>query len=272
MDWVAANAALPSVVNMSLGGEPNAAMDAAVQALVDAGMAVAVAAGNEYADACDPSPARAPNALTVAASDATDRRADFSNAGRCVDFFAPGAAIISASSSSTTGSRTMSGTSMAAPHVAGAAALMLEMEPSASPARVREMLWDRLTANVISDNRDAPPHLLYVLGESGNPPPPWPAPIPGITLAAIGYKTKGVWHVVLEWTGMGEGHANVYRDGVLLADDVSYGGLGWRYVDWIGTKGSAPSNVYRVCDETDAECSNEASVSNASGKKAGGKQ
>ena len=116
----------PAVVNFSLGGGVNSVLDALIQTLIDDGIVTVVAAGNEYGDACDHSPARAPNAITVASSTYLDKDSDFSNVGICVDIFAPGDAITSAWYTSATAINTISGTSMASPHVAGAAALLLQ--------------------------------------------------------------------------------------------------------------------------------------------------
>ncbi|HEY0599063.1 S8 family peptidase [Brevundimonas sp.] len=126
LDWVAANARRPAVVNMSLGGSSSASLDDAVNRVIGRGIAAVVAAGNETADACSVSPARVPNALTIGATDSRDARGSFSNYGSCVDLFAPGAAIVSGYHTGTNVLAQLSGTSMAAPHVAGAAALLLE--------------------------------------------------------------------------------------------------------------------------------------------------
>lgn len=136
LDWIVEHhrAGQPASANMSLGGGASTALDAAVNRVIADGVTMAVAAGNENADACTKSPARVPNALTVAASDRNDARASFSNRGTCVDLFAPGVDITSAWLAN--GTNTISGTSMATPHVAGAAALYLESHPSATPAAV----------------------------------------------------------------------------------------------------------------------------------------
>lgn len=127
LDWVAANyvAGTPAVANLSLGGATSSTLDSAINNLINRGVTVVVAAGNSAADACQSSPARVPNAITVGASDNNDQFAYFSNYGSCVDLEAPGVNITSTWMGSTTATNTISGTSMASPHVAGVVALML---------------------------------------------------------------------------------------------------------------------------------------------------
>lgn len=150
LDWVVAHhrAGQPAAANMSLGGSASTALDAAVDRVIADGVTMAVAAGNENSDACTKSPARVPAALTVAASDRNDARASFSNRGTCVDLFAPGVDITSAWLAN--GTNTISGTSMATPHVAGAAALYLETHPSATPAAVGTAIVGATTKNKIT--------------------------------------------------------------------------------------------------------------------------
>jgi subtilisin family serine protease len=160
VDWVTANAVKPAVANMSLGGGVSDALDAAIAASIDSGVTYVVAAGNETADACGVSPARTPEAITVAASTEADARADFSNYGECVDLFAPGEDITSPYLLGNP--MALSGTSMASPHVAGAAAVYLSAHPDASPAEVAAALSDAATTGAISDVQGSPNLLLHV--------------------------------------------------------------------------------------------------------------
>ncbi|MGP3979308.1 S8 family peptidase [Streptomyces sp. 8N114] len=160
VDWVTKHHKGPSVANMSLGADKNTALDAAVKRSISSGVSYAVSAGNERADATTASPARVPDALTVAASDRNDRQAAFSNYGKRVDLYAPGVNIVSASNKSNRGTATMSGTSMAAPHVAGAAAVYLSGHKSASPAQVATALTKGATAGAIANPTKGTPNKL----------------------------------------------------------------------------------------------------------------
>ncbi len=164
IDWVIGHhAAGPAVANLSLGGAANSTIDAAVQRLVDDGVTAVVAAGNDFgADACSTSPARSANAITVGATTSADARATFSNIGPCVDLFAPGAAITAAWHTSATAVNTISGTSMAAPHVAGAAAVLLGRDPALSPAEVASTIVTTATTGAVqSVGAGSPNRLLF---------------------------------------------------------------------------------------------------------------
>ena len=164
VNWVAANRVLPAVANMSLGGGASSALDTAVNNAINAGVTFAVAAGNSNANACNYSPSRTAAAITVGATTSTDARASYSNFGTCVDIFAPGSSITSAWSTSNTATNTISGTSMASPHVAGAAALYLQANPGASNATVRNALVNNSTTNRITNaGSGSPNRLLYTL-------------------------------------------------------------------------------------------------------------
>ncbi|MDQ0826608.1 hypothetical protein QFZ60_002781 [Arthrobacter sp. B2I5] len=165
LDWIAGDhtPGTPAVVNMSLGGPGSNLLDAAVQNVINDGVPVVVAAGNSATDACTASPARAPLALTVAASDSSDRQASFSNFGQCVDLYAPGVGISSTWNTSSTATTSLSGTSMAAPHVAGAAALVLSQHPLFTPAQVTEaVLSTAATGTIRGAGTGTPNQLLHV--------------------------------------------------------------------------------------------------------------
>ena len=161
VDWVAENASFPAVANMSLGGGKSEAIDRAVAKAIESGITFVVAAGNSNADTCNYSPARVTTAITVAASDINDRRASFSNWGPCADLFAPGVNVKSAWIGSETATKTISGTSMASPHVAGVVALFLEQEPTASPSEMEEKVLNLSTHNLIMDAKDTPNLLVF---------------------------------------------------------------------------------------------------------------
>jgi aqualysin 1 len=172
MDYVANNRVLPAVANMSLGGGISTAIDNAVQNMVNRGVTVVVAAGNETQDACNTSPGRATNAITVASSTSSDARSSFSNYGSCVDIFAPGSSITSTWIGSSTATNTISGTSMASPHVAGAAAVYLQNNTAATPAQVTSHLINNASLNKITGANGSPNRLLWVDGGGiVNPPP-----------------------------------------------------------------------------------------------------
>ncbi|HEX2079099.1 MAG TPA: S8 family serine peptidase [Longimicrobium sp.] len=161
VDWVTANRSGPSVVNMSLAGPPVTALEDAIRRSIAAGITYVAAAGNANRDACAISPARIPEVITVGATDPWDVRSYYSNWGSCVDWFAPGDDISSAWWDADDAVATLSGTSMAAPHVAGVVALYLEANPGATPAAVRRRLYDAATKNVVQSALSPNAHLLY---------------------------------------------------------------------------------------------------------------
>jgi subtilisin family serine protease len=162
VDWVTANHQSPAAANMSLGGGASTALDTSVQNSISSGVTYAVAAGNDGLNACNSSPARVGAALTVGSSTSTDARSSFSNIGTCLDLFAPGSSITSSWSTSDTATNTISGTSMATPHVTGVAALYLQNNPSASPATVANQIITTATTGHLSGiGSGSPNRLLY---------------------------------------------------------------------------------------------------------------
>jgi aqualysin 1 len=167
IDYVGNSTARPAVANLSLGGGASTTIDNAVASAVSKGVTMVVAAGNgnmggRAQPACNYSPARVPSAITVSATDNTDRKASYANYGTCVDIFAPGNSILSAWYTGDTAGATSSGTSMAAPHVAGVAALYLQSNPGASPAGVASVITSNATTGkVTSAGSGSPNRLLF---------------------------------------------------------------------------------------------------------------
>ncbi len=172
IDFVAQNHPAKSVANMSLGGAASDALDASIRNLVASGVTVVVAAGNENQNACNVSPAREPKAITVGATTVGDARASFSNFGTCVDLFGPGVDITSAWIDTDQTINTISGTSMASPHVAGVAALFLSANPDATPAQVAASILASATANKVTDPQGSPNLLLHSIVTAAPPQPP----------------------------------------------------------------------------------------------------
>ncbi len=211
MDWIAANHASPAVANMSLGGGATDAIDQAVKNLVKSGVTVVVSAGNKSAEACNYSPARAIEAITVGATyineDHGDDRAGFSNYGYCLDLFAPGQSIYSSYYLDDLAYTQMSGTSMAAPHVAGAAALLLEEQPGLTPQQVTDMLLDFATPDVLKYPRLGSPNLLLYTGDVDITPT-------AISPVGTGYER----YPAFEWSGMpgaSRYRVQIYQNGTL---------------------------------------------------------
>ena len=164
----------PAVANMSLGGGISSALDTAVTNSINDGVTYAIAGGNDNSDACNTSPARVASAITVGSTTTSDARSSFSNFGTCLDIFAPGSSITSSWNTSDTATNTISGTSMATPHVTGVAALFLETNPTASPATVTAAIINSSTPNKVTNaGTGSPNRLLYsLLTGSPTPPPP----------------------------------------------------------------------------------------------------
>ncbi|MFI1395226.1 S8 family peptidase [Streptomyces sp. NPDC020681] len=171
IDWVTQNAVKPAVANMSLGGGVDTVLDAAVRNSIASGVTYAVAAGNDGANASNYSPARVAEAITVGSTTSTDGRSSFSNYGSILDIFAPGSSIKSSWNTSDTATNTISGTSMATPHVAGAAALYLAGNKTATPAQVSTALTTAATTGAVGTPGSGSPNRLLYVGSTDTPPP-----------------------------------------------------------------------------------------------------
>lgn len=177
IDWVAQHAQKPAVANMSLGATgSHAGMETAVRNATAAGITFVLAGGNNSQSACNFTPAREPVAITVGATESNDAKASYSNYGTCLDIWAPGSSIVSAGHSGDTGTATMSGTSMASPHVAGAAALHLAQNPTATPQQVRDALVNAATPGKVTNPGSGSPNVLLYVAGTGSTPSPQPSP------------------------------------------------------------------------------------------------
>jgi len=181
LDWLAVSSTRPAVASMSLGGSgTQQAMAEAVDSAVNSGVTVVVAAGNSNSDACNFSPAFVPSAITVGSTTSTQSRSSFSNYGTCVDIWAPGSSVLSAGITSDSSSSTLSGTSMACPHISGGAALVLEQNPTLLSPQVLEQMLATAYTDEISDLRAGDTNKELYVGAGGAPQPvPTPAPPPG---------------------------------------------------------------------------------------------
>ncbi|HZH75774.1 MAG TPA: S8 family serine peptidase [Archangium sp.] len=224
LDWVTANHIKPATANMSLGGDASQALDDAVERMIAAGVVTAVAAGNDNLSACNYSPARTPNAMTVGSTTTSDARSSFSNFGTCLDIFAPGSSITSAAYSSDTASTSMSGTSMASPHVAGAMALYLQVNPTATPAQVMAALSTNATASkVTSPGTGSVNKLLYTMfitggGTGGDTT----APTTSISSPTGGATVSGTTTISANASdNVGVSRVEFYVDNTLLGSDTT---------------------------------------------------
>jgi subtilisin family serine protease len=192
INWVTANAIKPAVANMSLGGAGvQTSINNAVANSIASGVTYAIAAGNSSSNACNFSPALVPTAITVGATQSNDARASFSNFGTCLDLFAPGVSITAPWFSSNTATNTISGTSMASPHVAGVAALVASANPTWSPAQVRNELVADATPNVVTNPGSGSPNLLLFVDNGTGGPPPGTTVFSDTFESANGWATNG---------------------------------------------------------------------------------
>ncbi len=233
VDWVASDhaAGQPAAANMSLGGGISSTLDQAVANAIADGVTFGVAAGNSNVDACGSSPARVASALTVGSTTSTDARSSFSNFGTCVDLFAPGSSITSSWYTSATATNTISGTSMATPHVVGAAALYLQTHAAASPAEVASAVLGSATAGKVGGEGAGSPDLLLYTGSGAAPPPPPPPPVNASPVARYTWSCTG-----------GAGRRCTF-DGGSSTDDVGIASHTWNFGD--GTTATGVSATRR---------------------------
>lgn len=200
-------------------------LDAAVANTVAKGITVVVAAGNDAANACNYSPAREPTAITVGATSTIDARASYSNYGTCLDLFAPGSSIKSTKSTSPTATNTISGTSMASPHAAGLAALLLQGTPSASPTQLNEAIKASATVNVVTSSGSGSPNLLVFSGSetsTSEPPPTTSTSASVVTLTGSGKLVRNGWRATVS---LGVVYGNgLPVTGAVVVGDFSVGG------------------------------------------------
>ena len=279
VDWVTGNKSGPAVANMSLGGGASSALDSAVQSSINAGVTYAIAAGNDSgANACNYSPARVGAALTVGSSTSSDSRSSFSNIGSCLDLFAPGSSITSAWHTSNSATNTISGTSMATPHVAGVAALYLQGSPSASPSTVSSAIVNGATANVLTNvGSGSPNRLLYSLLDGGSEPAPsgnlfgnpgfesgntvWSATSGVVTSSTARPARSGSWKAWLN--GYGSSHTDTLSQSVSIPSTASSASLSfWIRIDTAETTSWYAYDTLRVQVIADGSTSTLATYSN----------
>ena len=249
----------PAVANMSLGGGAYSSVDTAVNNSINDGVTYSIAAGNSNRDACNYTPARVANALTIGSTTSTDARSSFSNYGSCVDWFAPGSSILSAGNTTDTSTATMSGTSMAAPHNAGAVALYLQGDTGASPATVRSALFTALTKSVVTSSNTTNNHLLYV-GAFGPLGPDITDPAVPTGLGA----TAGDAQVSLDWADNSDSDLagyNVYRSTTSGGAYTQLNGALVTSSAYLDTTASNGTTYYYVVTAVDTS-TNESAASN----------
>lgn len=254
IDWVTENAILPAIVNASFGYTASEAMDNAVENSIAAGIHYSISAGNENYDACQKSPARVPGAVTVGAANMTNEMAYFSNYGSCVDIFGPGLNTVSASQLDDVSSRLFSGTSAAAPYVAGVMALYLENNPEASPAEVQAALLENSTPNAVLNVPSGNNNMVHSLWTPVNFTPPTP---PNLNLKAVGERIKGTNYANLTWNSTEAQHIKIYQDGI--AHFVEHFNDGEQLIN-LSDKERNVTYMIKICEVGYENCSQEVAV------------
>lgn len=257
IDWITGDAVdnnrLPAVVNMSLGGPFESeflGIQTAIETSISVGINYVVSAGNDSVDACSKEPAYIPGVLTVGASDLENKMANFSNYGSCVDIFAPGVLIVSASYLDDISTLTYSGTSMSAPHVTGIVALYLEDHPDATPQEVHQAVIENATKNIVLTSEA---NTTTSLANSNFGPVDFVAPAPpALNLSGEGVKEKGEHVVYLSWQPTDDRFVGLYRNEKIIAVDVPNTGS---YTDRTGQKGNNATYLYKLCETTYSNCS-----------------
>lgn len=267
LDWVTANAVHPAVVNMSLGfsddPENQTATELAIVNSMDAGIHFVVSAGNFNGDSCGFSPARVPGVLTVGASDIYNKKAYFSSYGECVDLYAPGTNIASASIQDDTSYRELNGTSMSAPHVTGLVALYLENFPMATPVEVHAAIVDNTTQNAVSEVPSGTNNLAYSLWGPVEFMPPVPE---AIILKGKSYKEQGRQKIDLSWNITDANHVDLYRNGQLIIPGLYNHGE----QTITGDRGQDGHYTFQVCEVGYDNCSEVITVIFGDGDGSGG--
>lgn len=250
IEWITQYAIKPAVVNMSLGATASVEtvpMTIAIENSISEGISYVVSAGNSYDNACLFTPANVDGAITVGASDINNNMAGYSNFGECVDIFAPGTAILSASNADNTSTMVMSGTSMAAPHVAGIAALYLEANISATPQEVHSAILENSTPEYISNVPEGTSNFANSLWNNiiFSPPPP-----PHLNFEALSYSEKRRKEIALTWEPTADQYIKIYKNGEYFGQ-VENNGL---YFGSFSAKGNETFN-FQICETNYSNCS-----------------
>ncbi|MBZ9728704.1 S8 family serine peptidase [Salegentibacter sp. JZCK2] len=248
IDWVTLNAVKPAIVNASFGYRDSESVDIAVSTSIETGIHFAVSGGNQDDDACNYSPARVKTAITAGASNIKNEKAYFSNYGDCIDVFGPGLYTKTASKLDDTSSRYFSGTSAAAPYVAGVMALYLEINPEATPAEVQSAILLNATPNAISNVPSGTNNLVHSLWEPVNFVSPAPVPV---ILEAVAYREKGTQKVDLTWNVTEAYQVDFYRNGQLIIPELYNDG----HHLMTESKGKDGQYTYQVCETGYTNCS-----------------